>query len=151
MTHASRSRRGFTLWEMAVVMAIIAVSAVVVVPRMWLSFGEDRPAQTGEALLSLLRDARRVAIERNQVVYVNLDPASQRFRVDTSGIAGTGMLAEGMLETGGWETLVTTLPRLRYVFRPTGAALGDSVRVRGNESVLVTVDPWSGEAMVHAR
>ena len=33
--------------------------------------------------------------------------------------------------------MVTTLPRLTYMFQPTGSALGDTVRVRGADSSLV--------------
>jgi hypothetical protein len=43
--------------------------------------------------------------------------------------------------------LVTDLPRLQYVFRPTGAAFGDTVIVRGGSLPLtIRIDPWSGVA-----
>ena len=48
--------------------------------------------------------------------------------------------------------LVTPLPRLTFVFKPTGAAFADTVVVRGTtSSVLVGVDPWSGVAYAAAR
>ena len=50
------------------------------------------------------------------------------------------------------ETLITDLPRLQYVFRPTGAVFGDSVLVRGfGATVMIMMDEWSGQAVVHAR
>jgi Tfp pilus assembly protein FimT len=146
-----RSRRGFTLWETAIVLAVMAVSVIVVIPRVT-DLGRVPPDQTGDAIVSVLRNARRVAIERSQTVTVRIDPVSGMFHVDTSGVNGTGRLAENVLELGAWQSLMTDAERLTYVFRPTGAAFGDSVLVRGNDmTVLVTVDPWSGQAVVHAR
>ncbi len=57
------------------------------------------------------------------------------------------MLAEGTLDLGLTQTLETDQPRLRFVFRPTGAAFADTVVVRGGDVPLVVrVDPWSGVA-----
>jgi hypothetical protein len=53
---------------------------------------------------------------------------------------------------GAQETLVTDLPRLVYVFHPTGSAFADTVLVRGTgASALVSVDPWNGVAYAVAR
>jgi prepilin-type N-terminal cleavage/methylation domain-containing protein len=146
-----RARRGFTLWEMAIVLAVMSVAAVLVAPAIT-RLGERPPARTADAVLGLLRDARRTAIERNVVLTVRLDPVSGHYRADTTGADGTGRLGEGTLALGATETLETALPRLRFIFRPTGAALADSLLVRGfGEAVLVTVDPWSGVARTDAR
>ena len=57
-----------------------------------------------------------------------------------------------MLQLDATETLDTRLLRLTYIFRPTGATLGDTILVRAaNQSVLVVVDPWSGVARADAR
>ena len=67
--------------------------------------------------------------------------------LEPSGVNGFGTLASGRLDLGVTHTLVTDLPRLQYVFRPTGAAFADSVVVRGGMVPLVVrVDPWSGVA-----
>ena len=147
----TRRRGGFTLWEMAMVLAVMSVAAIMVAPALT-RLGEAPPARTADSVLALLRDARKAAIERNTMVTLHLDPVSGHFRADTSGVNGTGPLAEGTLALGATETLETTLPRLRYIFRPTGAAIADTVRVRGfGEAVLVSVDPWSGVARTDAR
>lgn len=147
-----RARRGFTLWEMSIVLGIMAVTAGLIVPTLWQRFGDERPAQTGDVIVRLLRDARRVAIDNAQTVSVRVDPVSGLYRVDTTGVAGTGLYADGVLDINAWETLVTDRLRLLYVFRSTGAAFGDTVLVRGSEaSVMVSVDPWSGAAIIHAR
>jgi prepilin-type N-terminal cleavage/methylation domain-containing protein len=151
MMRRFRARPGFTLWEMSIVLAISAVAALLVVPA-WTNLGENKPPEAGSAVTQLLRDARRVAIGQRLVVAVRVDPATGLYRVDTTGVAGTGLLAEGSLEIGALESLETDLSRLTYVFRPSGAAWGDSVVIRGSEQTLVVhVNPWSGEPEVYAR
>jgi prepilin-type N-terminal cleavage/methylation domain-containing protein len=146
-----RARRGFTLWEMSIVLAISAVAAMLVIPA-WSNLGENQAAEAGSVITGLLRDARRVAISNRQTVAVRIDPQTGLYRVDTTGVAGTGLYAEGTLSVNAWETLVTDLTRLTYVFRPSGAAWGDSVVIRGSEATLVVhVNPWSGEPIVYAQ
>lgn len=146
-----RARRGFTLWEMTIVLALVALGTALVVPN-WIDF-EGSPAPVpGESVVALLRDARRVAIEGKQTVAVRIDPATKHFRVDTTGVSGTGALIDGSLEVGAYESLDTDLQRLQFVFLPSGAAMGDSVLVRGTDGpFLLTVDPWSGVVVLNAR
>jgi prepilin-type N-terminal cleavage/methylation domain-containing protein len=144
-------RSGFTLWEMTIVLALVALTATLVVPY-WVDFGDNPSPTPGDPVIALLRDSRKLAIDNAQTVSVRLDPSTHYYRVDTTGAAGTGLYAEGKLEMGAYETLETDLKRLRYFFRPTGAALGDTVAVRGGEyAIMLAVDPWSGYPVVHAR
>jgi prepilin-type N-terminal cleavage/methylation domain-containing protein len=144
-------RRGFTLWEMTIVLALVSLSAAIVIPN-WIDLEKDPVSGPGDPVIALLRDARRLAIEQAQTVAVRLDPSSLYYRVDTTGAYGTGLYADGTLDMGAFETLDTALERLSFVFRPTGAALGDTVAVRGGEyAVTLAVDPWSGYPVVHAR
>jgi prepilin-type N-terminal cleavage/methylation domain-containing protein len=144
-------RFGFTLWEMSIVLAISAVAALLVIPA-WTNLGENQPPEAGNMITSLLRDARRTAISQRQTVIVRIDPATGMFRVDTTGAAGTGLFADGSLTVNAWESLETDLARLTYVFRPTGAAWGDSVVVRGAEqTIVISVNPWSGEPVIYAQ
>ena len=145
-----RARRGFTLWEMTIVFALVAISVAIVIPS-WTEDAPPPPPLPGDALVTLLRDARRVAMERSQTVAVRIDPASGYYQVDTTGAMGTGFLVDGTLSIGSSEALVTDRPRLQYLFRPSGAALADTVLVRGEYSVLVAVDAWSGQAVRYAR
>ncbi len=146
-----RARRGFTLWEMTIVLAIMAVTALLVAPQ-WARLGDAPAAVTGQPILDALRDARRLAITAHQVVALRIDPSSGRYRVDTSGVAGTGLYFEGSLELGALESMESEQPRVQFIFRPTGATYGDTVRVRSaNGSVLIAVDPWSGLATSYAR
>ena len=100
-----------------------------------------------DAMLGLLRDARKTAIDLNADVTVRLDPRTLDYGVDTSGVSGSGLYASGVLDLGAAQSLVTDQPRLQYVFRPSGATFADTVVVRGGQVPLVVrVDPWSGVA-----
>ncbi len=146
-----RARRGFTLWEITVVFAVMAVTALLVIPQ-WLQLGNDTSRGASDSLLTLLRDSRRLAIMSNQVVAVRIIPLSGTFRVDTSGVGGSGEFRSGQLALSALESLETDQERLQFVFRPTGAAFADSLIVRGADgAVLIAVDPWSGEAAAYAR
>jgi len=145
------ARRGFTLWEMALVLLVLAIATALAIPAFArLGQPDDADARAADELLRLLRASRRAAVEHGATVTLVVDPATGRYRADSVGAAGSGPLAEGTLALGADGALDTELPRLRWIFRSTGAALADTVRVRDARadggSLLVRVDPWSGEA-----
>lgn len=143
-----RARRGFTLWELTIVLAVMAIAATLAAPA-FARFGSEQPAGAGDALVTLLRNARKLSLEHNVTVTLRLDPKSLRYQVDTAGAAGFGRLADSTLDMGLTQTLESPDPRLSFVFTPTGATLADTVIVRGASVPLVLhVDPWSGVAHV---
>jgi Tfp pilus assembly protein FimT len=147
----TRARAGFTLWEMTIVFAVMAVTALLVVPQ-WLRRADDTPATATSSLLALLHDARQLAINAHQVVAVHLDPLSGAYRVDTTSVVGSGAVAEGQLTLGALESIETDKERLAFVFQPTGAAFADTLLVRSPDGAqLIAVDPWSGVAGAYAR
>ena len=144
-------RCGFTLFEMAIVLAIMALGAALAVPALS-RLGTGKAPEAAAGLLAILHDARKSAIDRNVTVSLRIDPLTGRYRADTTGVAGTGKFVEGTMLLDATETLVTEQARLRFFFRPTGAVFADSVLVRGlGTTVLVSVDPWSGLARTDAR
>ena len=146
-----RRRAGFTLWEIATVMLIMAVVATLTAPA-YVKLGEERDKTSVDVLLKLLRDTRALAIEKTVEATLIIDPETGHFRVDTTSAFGSGRVTEDTLRFAATEGLQSTLPRLRYIFRPTGAAFGDSVLVRGSDSTrVVIVDTWSGMAHAIAR
>jgi prepilin-type N-terminal cleavage/methylation domain-containing protein len=146
-----RARAGFTLWELTMVLLVMAIAATLAAPA-FSRLGTEQPTRGGDQVLGLLRDARKAAFDYDATVTVRLDPKTLKYQVDTATVAGTGTLASGILDVGATETLVTDLPRLVYVFRPTGAAFADTVMIHGGETPLVVrVDPWTGVARADAK
>jgi Tfp pilus assembly protein FimT len=144
-------RAGFTLWEISLVFAVLVITLVLAAPAL-VDFGTQKQQTDADALLGLLRDSRRQAVQHSALVAVRLDPTSGKYRVDTTGVHGMGTLREGELELSGATVLVTDLARLQFLFQPTGASFSDSVGVRGpNGTVMVMVDPWSGVARAETR
>lgn len=146
-----RARRGFTLMEMAVCLVIMAVAASVVAPAIS-RLGEGRPETAGAQLVTLLKQARNFAIEHNYTVTVRIDPVSSRYRVDTTGTGGLGVMIDTTFSLGDAETIETALDRLQFTFMPTGAVMGDTVIVRGiGTTNVLMIDAWTGEAKLVAR
>lgn len=147
----TRRRRGFTLFEMTIVLMVLAIVTGLSVPAM-VRFGA-RDAGTGsDRLIELLTNARRLAIQRAVQVDLVIDPETGHYRVDSTGVGGMGLVAEDTLDLAITDALETDLPRLRYRFRVTGAAFGDTVVIRGADSTRVLqVDRWSGVAHAIAR
>lgn len=147
----ARERGGFTLWEMALVLTVLAVTLLLAAPALG-SFGLKKPRGDAEPLLELLRAARGEAVYASAIVAVRLDPASGAFRMDTTGVNGMGPYAVGTIDLGGATVFVTELDRLQFLFQPTGASFSDSVAVRGpGGTQMVKVDMWTGVARAEAR
>ena len=144
-------RRGFTLWEIATVLLVLAIVATLTAPA-YVKMGEERDKTSADMLIKLLRDTRTLAIENAVEATLLIDPETGHFRVDTASSFGSGRVAEDTLRFAATEGLESSLPRVRYVFRPTGAGFGDSVTVRGSDSTRVIVlDTWSGIPYAIAR
>jgi Tfp pilus assembly protein FimT len=128
------------------VLLVMAIAATLAAPA-FSRLGTEQPSKGADQVLGLLRDARKAALDFNATVTLRLDPTTHKYHVDTATVVGTGTLAEGILDVGATETLVSDLPRLLYVFRPSGAAYADTLVVRGGQTPLVVrVDPWTGVA-----
>jgi prepilin-type N-terminal cleavage/methylation domain-containing protein len=147
----TRNRRGFTLLEMSIVLAIMAIASGLVVPAL-VNFGQTPPRRTADALLSLLGAARKLAIDHDVIVILRLDPKSGTYRVDSTGLSGSGEVAEAQLDVLNMEAMSSDQDRLVFRFTPTGSAIADTLRLRSTDSSLVIkVDPWSGVAYAHGR
>jgi hypothetical protein len=132
-------------------MLIMAIIATLTAPA-YVKLGEERDKTSVDVLLKVLHDTRALAIERTVEATLLIDPKTGHYRVDTVSSFGGGRVAEDTLRFAATEGLETDLPRLRFTFRPTGAAFGDSVIVRGGDSTrVVVIDTWSGVAHAIAR
>ena len=143
-----KARAGFTLWELTMVLLILAITATLAAPA-FARLGSEQPATAADKVLALLHDARKVAIDNHVTAVLRMDPKTLRYELDTSGVngGGSGVFGDGRLDLEMTQSLVTDLARLQYVFTSSGAAFADSVVVRGGErSLIVRIDPWSGVA-----
>jgi len=145
---ASGPRRGFTLIELIVVMLIIGIAGFVIVPALL----RDAPSDTAavaQPMATVLRAARRVAIDSGQSARLVLDPSSLRYVVQMSSSART--VAEGTVPLPAGATVAADSARATFQFAPNGTAIGDSIVVSGAaQRVFVAVDRWTGEVILRA-
>lgn len=116
-----RRSRGFTLVEILVVVAVLAVIAAIAIPNVQ-GVMESYRLQTATSMLaSKLNEARMNALKRNRSVWLELDVASGRALVRTTGSAGSTLElgAPGLLPSGvSFADPVVTI-RFDSVGRPT--------------------------------
>lgn len=147
----SARRCGFTLWELTMVLLVLAIAGTIAVPA-FARFGTEQPSRGADGLIALLRDARKASLDYNATVTLRLDPKTLKFQADTATAAGGGLLAAGVLDMGLKETLESNQARLLYIFRPNGTTFADTVVVHGGETPLVVrVDQWSGIARADSK
>lgn len=165
MTHRHRrsrgSRRGFTLMDVAVVLAITVIGTMLVVPQ-WRGAGGSAAGRdaattseqaTGLApLLDLLAASRRQAIEHRQEVRVYVVPATRIVRVDTAGLSGLGTWRETEVPASAGQLLGDDREVLTAHISPSGATIADAIRIRLDGRLhVVQFDTWSGEVVSHVR
>jgi prepilin-type N-terminal cleavage/methylation domain-containing protein len=120
-------RRGFTLIEMLVVLAIMGLAAVMVVPALTRQFRAESSFQT------VLASARDQAAARGEVIYLRIDPSGQWHT------EGGGSTLEGDVTRGRIAPLATAAVTL--IVSPTGSCAFD-VRSAG-AAHFIPLDPLS--------
>lgn len=142
----TRARRGFTLLEISIVLAISAIAALLVFPQ-WVDRGDailEPPAQMATWLIS----ARQQAIAARQTVTVIVDARAARLHMDTSGSSGSGEWRSGELSRDMIAAFEPPGTRHTFTFRATGAARGDTVHMRTRDGPWqLTIDRWNGEVL----
>jgi len=145
------SARGFTLFELLVVLAIMALFFGIALPR----FSKALPSvQLKDAALEIaagLRGARSRAIARNQQSLFVLDLASRRFAI--SGAQAVQDLPEGVelsLIAPRAEQLGDQRGAIRFF--PDGSSTGGRVGIKkGVKAYYVGVDWLTGRTTIQAQ
>jgi len=135
-------KRGYTLIEMMVVLAILAVMAGAAVPALgvWL----DRKPRGVDAVAELMRDVRARALAEARPVVLNIDSRTGRWLLED----GASDSVEGELRLSGAE-LSTDGERIVIRFSPTGGSEGGKVVVREQGRLdTVRADQWMGEVRI---
>jgi prepilin-type N-terminal cleavage/methylation domain-containing protein len=137
-------RRGLTLLELTIVLAIGAIAALLVLPQ-W-TRGNDAPPPAEVMVAQLFDEARRQAVRARQVVTVRVAGDAARVTIDTAGPQGSGRWREVALSRDVQRVLEPADQRATLVARPTGAMVGDAVTLRTATGVVrVPADPWAAE------
>ena len=126
------------------VMAIAAIARRACIRALW-NGPADGSGRQDDRVYCATRGKRRSTF--NATVTLRMDPKTLKYQIDTSGVRGSGRLAEGTLDMGLTATLLTDQPRLSTCSVRPASAFADTVVVRGgNVPLTVRVDPWSGVA-----
>lgn len=132
-------RGGYTLIELMVVIALIAIVAGVIVPALASLDAQVRPSDAGQAVRSLVARARSAALTSGTDVTLTIDPQSGRFWMSSPDTQGTLALAHG-------QTLVSNEPRVRFIAHRSGELDADGLAIRdGNRVTAIQFDRWTGE------
>jgi len=147
---------GFTLIEMMIVIAIIAISASMAVPNMMLWFDNLSVKSAARDLYSAMQEARMIAVKQNSGTAIVFDTTNSRYYVcSDEGADGNWGSAGDMTGTGDnvIERSVSLLSpayknRVRYgngnATTPEGATFGDFITY--NNNVLVVNSRGTGTA-----
>ena len=97
--------RGYTMTELLVVIAVIAVTVGVSIPTLWTYYRSAALRGAAEQTVSMLNGARQLAIRMNTTVCVTIDTTGMQYHVGTCGAAaytgaGTDSAGYMKLDTG---------------------------------------------------
>jgi len=103
--------RGFTMTELIVVTAIIAITVGVSIPTLWTYYQSAALRGAAERTVSLLNGARSLAIRQNTTVCVTVDTTGMQYHQGTCSAAaytGTGTDSSGYMTLESGITLSGT-------------------------------------------
>lgn len=147
-----RSMAGFTLLEMMLVLAILALASVLVVPNLTGLEARTYSAQIRQAS-SLLNYARRIAVVSGQ-------PATASFfvKADDSRSDGAGKIANNVEAVGRWDSSGAALKftdstdreieveeKIDITFFPEGGSTGGTLEFSQQQQLTrIIIDPFTG-------
>ena len=138
---------GFTLLELLIVLAVVALAAALVVPNVPGFLGNNRVIAAADTMLAFIREARARAIVRGTTVDLEVDPTTGAYRfADRAETIDRGIAID----------LTASLPAGRAKgslgivrFYPDGAASGGVIRLAGSgRARTLTVDALTGRIRV---
>jgi general secretion pathway protein H len=135
----SSSESGFTLAEVLVVMAILALAAAIALPS--LKAGESGRTVTllTHKIASILQENRLKSIGQNRTVSVKYDPVDRTFTMDSADVVTVPQDMELELLTARGVSFGGD-PSFRFF--PDGSSTGGSVSIRKGNSMGVVKVRW---------
>jgi general secretion pathway protein H len=137
--------RGYSLMELVVVLAILAVAVAVVAPAVGRTADDVKIRGELAALAAFLRTGREQAVARRQALEVSLDPEARVLLLRRPGREG-----EARVEA---SRAVSSLLRVeadpampRLTFLPHGMSSGArfTIEAPGPRAYVISVDPLTG-------
>jgi prepilin-type N-terminal cleavage/methylation domain-containing protein len=138
--------RGFTLTELVVVVAVVGIIMAVSVPALWTYFRSAALRGGAEEAVSVLNNARQLAIRLNTTVCVTNTGGNAQFHVGSCGAAawtGPGTTAAGNIGLANNLTLSGT-NNLCFNYLGAGTATPNPCVANGT---LTVTNPVGGATM----
>ncbi len=137
--------RGYSLLELVVVLAILAVTTAVVAPAVGRTADDVRVRAELAGLAAFLRTAREQAVTRQQTLEVTLDPGVQIMRVRRHGRDDEAR-AQASRAVSSLLRVASDPARPRLTFLPHGMSSGArfTIEAPGPRAYVITVDPLTG-------
>jgi general secretion pathway protein H len=140
-----RRRAGYTLIELVLVMAVLAVASMVAAPAVGRAVDGIRVRTEVAGIASFLRSVREQAVTRRQAHEVALDPEQRTLlvrRVGRDAISG----GETRRQLSSLLHLKSSTGLQPITFMPQGNSSGGSFRIEaaGPQAYIITVEPLTG-------
>ena len=137
--------RGYSLMELVVVLAILAVAAAVVAPAVGRTADDVRVRAELAGLAAFLRTAREQAATRQQTLEVTLDPETRVLLLRRSCREGeAGVQASRVVSSVLRVASDPAMPRLTFLPHGMSSGARFTIEAPGPRVYVITVDPLTG-------
>jgi type IV fimbrial biogenesis protein FimT len=130
--------RGYTMTELLVVIAIVAITIGVSIPTLWTYYRSAALRGAGEQTVTLLNNARQLAIRLNTTVCVTVDGTGMQYHVGTCAAAaytGAGTDATGYMRL---DTGLTLSGASNLCFNYLGAGVATPAPCTSGGTITIT-------------
>ena len=137
--------RGFSLMELVVVLAILAIGAAVVAPGLGRAADDIRARSEIGAVAAFLRSAREHAVTRGQTMEVRVDDETHTLVMRQTGRAGDSAVQATRI-VSSLVHIAAGAPAPSVTFLPHGMSTGArfSLATPGARAYVITVDTLTG-------
>jgi len=141
-----RKQSGFTLYELLIVIAIIAVLSAIAIPNFIKWLPKYRLGRAARSLLSAMQYSRLMAVKENVNILVNFDPGTNHYRIfadydsDDNQDADEPTIRRGMMPAGVSITGTNLAgDRLKFNNRGLVAGTGGTISIANNLNDLTRI------------